>query len=229
MLDLVPLARPRREVADTDDQFRFIGEALQLQFPRARTVSVASPSVRSDEELGSIRVRSRSHGLPPLPNRGDGKGWGVGGGTHPPPSLVTSHVVDAVRDCLPQSVLRKIVDQRLLRHPLRLPLVPSILEIADQLLLLGIHRDNRLSAPHASIGGRVDALKLSVAIGVSRTFAALAHRLEAIAEVIQQPTHRRRTHRPSLRAQSSGELRSALACPPQRRPRVAAREWIDQL
>ena len=34
MLDLVPLAGARREVTDNNAQARFIGQFLQLQFPK---------------------------------------------------------------------------------------------------------------------------------------------------------------------------------------------------
>src|SRR6266508_2183650 len=51
MLDLVPLARPWRKVTDSDAQPSVVGEPLQFVLPRQRTVPVASPRVRRDEEV----------------------------------------------------------------------------------------------------------------------------------------------------------------------------------
>src|SRR5882672_9124866 len=51
MLDLVPLARARREVADVDRKVKFVGKALKLCFPCVRPVAVASTGVGGDEEV----------------------------------------------------------------------------------------------------------------------------------------------------------------------------------
>ena len=71
-------------------------------------------------------------------------------------------------------------------------------------------------------------LELRVAIGVRRAFARLLQRVQAIAEAVQQLPDRRRADRPALRGQRAGQLRGALARPPQRRHRVAARQRFDQ-
>src|SRR5688572_16384844 len=42
MLDLVPLARARREVPDMDGEIEPVGKVLKLRLPRARSVAVAS-------------------------------------------------------------------------------------------------------------------------------------------------------------------------------------------
>ena len=59
MLDLVPLARAWREVANVDVESGRVSEALQLDAPQARARSVASSAVGSDEELGRVRVPLR--------------------------------------------------------------------------------------------------------------------------------------------------------------------------
>jgi hypothetical protein len=45
MLDLVPLAGARREVADVDFQPVLVGEVLESGFPHAKAISVATPGV----------------------------------------------------------------------------------------------------------------------------------------------------------------------------------------
>ena len=71
--------------------------------------------------------------------------------------------------------------------------------------------------------------ELRVAVRVRRPFSALAHRLQPIAKLMQQSTHRRRAHLPARAQQRRGELRPTLARPPQRRLRVAARQRVNQL
>ena len=44
VFNLVPLARARWEVTDSDPQIPFVGELLQLVLPSARAISIASPA-----------------------------------------------------------------------------------------------------------------------------------------------------------------------------------------
>ena len=71
-------------------------------------------------------------------------------------------------------------------------------------------------------------LELCVAVGVRCAFLALAHRLKAIAQLMEQSAHRRRTHLPTRFRQRRGELRPTLARPPQRRLRVASSQRVNQ-
>ena len=121
------------------------------------------------------------------------------------------------------------MNQRLLGPPLRLPLPAGVLEIPHQLLPLGIDRHHRLTALQTLIRLRIDMFELSVAVRVRRPFAALAHRLQPIAKLVQQSAHRRRAHLPARARQRRGELRPTLARPPQRGLRVAAGQRVNQL
>src|ERR1700691_6006359 len=55
MLDLVPLARPRREVADVDREVELVREALKLKLPDVRPIAVAATRVGCDEDLAGPR------------------------------------------------------------------------------------------------------------------------------------------------------------------------------
>ena len=146
VLDLVPLARARREVRDVDAEAQVVGQALQRGLPAARPIAVAAAGVGGDVERVGRRVRLPSHHRPPLANRRDGEGRRVVVAADADPGFVARHVVDAVRNRLADRVAGKVVDA----HPLglagRLPLAPAILEIADQFLLLRVDRDHRLPA-----------------------------------------------------------------------------------
>src|SRR5438445_4539070 len=65
VFDLVPLARPGREMADTDLQTRFVGKPLQGEFPETVTVAIASSRVHRDEQFGGIRIGGLTQPLPP--------------------------------------------------------------------------------------------------------------------------------------------------------------------
>jgi hypothetical protein len=59
-------------------------------------------------------------------------------------------------------------------------------EIADQLLLLRIDRDDRMPAPLAAVDRRGDVAKLGVPIAVLPAFARLDVALERVAQLVQQ-------------------------------------------
>ena len=54
MLDLVPFAGPRREMADRELQSEVIGQALQRHLPEPRPVTVAPTSIGRDQQLGRL-------------------------------------------------------------------------------------------------------------------------------------------------------------------------------
>src|SRR5215210_8465894 len=65
MLDLVPLARGAREVADADPQARLIGQALKLDAPQPGTWAVGPARVGRDRQLLGVRVALLAEVLPP--------------------------------------------------------------------------------------------------------------------------------------------------------------------
>ena len=56
VLDLVPLAGTRRQVADLHAQADFVGQALQLPLPRAQAVAVAAAGVGADQQTSCLRI-----------------------------------------------------------------------------------------------------------------------------------------------------------------------------
>ena len=114
--------------------------------------------------------------------------------------------------------------------PLRLPLPSRVLEVADQLLLLGVDGDDRHAPLDAVLRLGVDVLELRVAIGMLRALDGLVRRLQAVAVLAQQLGHRLVADADAvLREQLRGQRVRALARPAQRRLRVATRDRIDEL
>jgi hypothetical protein len=65
VLDLVPLARARGQVADTDAQTAVIGEALQFPLPQPSAGAVAAATVGGDQQFLGLRIHGRAHLEPP--------------------------------------------------------------------------------------------------------------------------------------------------------------------
>ena len=77
VLDLVPLARPGREVADRDGQPGLGGEVRELGLPHPVAVAVGPAGVGGDQQPGRGRVVAAAAGLPPPADRGDRERRGV--------------------------------------------------------------------------------------------------------------------------------------------------------
>jgi len=90
---------------------------------------------------------------------------------------------------------------------------PPVLEVPDQLLLLGVYRDDRIARRHGRLGQRVDAGELGVAIGVAGTLSRLAIALQAVLQTVQQARHRLMADPMPLLAQFVRQPPQALACP----------------
>ena len=62
---------------------------------------------------------------------------------------------------------------------------PPFLKVADQFLLLGVHRDHRLAALLEAIDHRVDVLELGIAIRMRSAFLGLAIALQAVPALLE--------------------------------------------
>src|SRR6266568_6316523 len=230
VLDLVPLARARREVADTDRHAELVGDSLELVLPHVRPVAVAAARVGGDEELSRFGVALRADLGPPRLDRGDGKDRRVVVDADADEAVVGGEVIHAVRNRLADRVGREVVDVDQFGLALRIPLAPRVLEVADQFLLLGVDGDDRHTALDAVLGLGVDVLELRVAIRVLGAFDGLVRRLQAVAVVAKEPGDRPVADLDVvLREQFLGQHHRALARPAQRRLGVAACDRVDEL
>ena len=69
VLDLVPLRRARRVVADMDRKSRLIGQLLQLDLPEPHTCAIRAAAVRRDRQVSCIRIALSSHAFEPATDR----------------------------------------------------------------------------------------------------------------------------------------------------------------
>ena len=106
---------------------------------------------------------------------------------------------------------------------------PPLAVLADQLLLLRIHRDDRLPGGDVASAGRVDVAELGVAIGMLLAFESLGGGLQAVAQMMEHlPDDVIARGQPPL-LQGLGQLAGTLAGPSQGGHRIAAGLGGDQL
>jgi hypothetical protein len=108
------------------------------------------------------------------------------------------------------------------------PFAAGVLEVPDQLLLLGIDTDHRLTGGERSLRDRIDVLKLSLAVGVGGALAGFDVGLQAVAQQPQQFRDRREMHGVALLTQRRREIPDALGRPDQQRLRIATTASLDQ-
>ena len=123
---------------------------------------------------------------------------------------------------------QEIVHAHFLRIALLAPVAASVLEIADQFLLLRIDRNSRLVLGHGCLDRVVDDVELRVAVGIVGALARLAIGLQAELLLLQQLADDGMADLVPEFVEFSRQPAQALARPAQRRHRIAARVGLDQ-
>src|SRR3954454_22805489 len=146
-----------------------IGETLQFAFPQAEPGAVAATAVGSDDEAAGFGIASAAQRavaataagrhdeavgsgiaraaepLPPAADALDGERGGIGVDADINPAVVGGDVVDAIGGNLAQLRDLEIVDADRFGIAPGPQLPARVLEVADQLLLLGVDRDGRFA------------------------------------------------------------------------------------
>src|SRR4249920_75654 len=131
VLDLVPLAGTRRQVADSNNEIEFISELLQFHLPQAQPRSIAATAIGRDGEMIGIGIAGRAHQLPPATDRIDCEAGGVVVDADADPAGVLADVVNPVRHGAALAADEEVVDPHFLRLALRTPFAAGVLEVAD--------------------------------------------------------------------------------------------------
>src|SRR5712691_3719811 len=163
VLDPVPLGSTRRQMADDQSEAGLVGEALELGLPQPAAGAVAATAVGGDDQAVGGAVARFAHLLPPAADRVDGEGGGivVDANAHPP--AIGANVVDPIRNGLAQLRDQEIVGPHRFGLALGAPCPARVLEIPNQLLRFGVHRDRRLTLGQRRVDRPVDLLELGVA------------------------------------------------------------------
>ena len=229
MLDLVPLARPWREVGHGDLQPRLIREPLEFQFPQTHARPITPPAIRRDQQGPGLRVSALPHRLPPAANTLHGESRRVVIRPHVDPARIPRHIVDAIGRDPPEGRKDEIIDAHGHRLPGRVPFPPSILEVAHEFFLLGIHGDDRLPGLQGGLDLGINIGKLGIPVWVTRALQRLAVGLETVAQVVEEGGDNAMTGGVPQAAEFLGQLPHTLARPAQRGLGVASRQRVNQL
>ena len=107
-------------------------------------------------------------------------------------------------------------------------LATGVLEVADQLLLLGVHRNCWFPRGQSGADLRIDIAELLVPIRTVAALAGLAVGLQAVVQLSQQIGYHVVPDAVTHRSQRLGEIAQAATGPQQRRLWIAARRRLDQ-
>src|ERR1700692_3884554 len=163
-----------------DVQAGLICQLLQLQLPSPYPCAVATARVSGNQQALGLAIDGFTHRTPPSPDALHGEGGRVVVNTNAYPASILAHVIDAIRSDPSQLGNDEVMYPHLLRVPLGPNLSAPVFEVPHQLLLLGIHRDDRLTLPQEAPDLAVNMFKLSIAIRVRRAFQSLGVCLQAI-------------------------------------------------
>src|SRR5512143_2632797 len=106
-----------------------------------------------------------AHATPPAADAFDGEGGGIVFEADADPSLVGGDIVDPVRNRLAVGRDHEVVRAHFFGLAFAPQLTAGVPEVANQLLLLGIDRDRRLTGPPEAADACIDMLELGVAVG----------------------------------------------------------------
>lgn len=228
MLDLVPLARPRRKVAHGNEKTSFIRQFLQFQFPQPQAPSIAATAVCRNQQAVRLRIEAPAFMTPPAPDRGHRKRTGVMISTDVDKSDIARKVENAIRIGPRYVWSRKVVTFHHLRLFGRKPLLANVVVVANQLFLLGVDRNDRKALRQVSLHGPVDVPKLSIPIGMVVSFLRLAIALKTVLQIVKKLRHFGMADMVPLPVQFLRDRPRTLADPSQRRFRIAPCLLFDQ-
>lgn len=156
-----------------------------------------------------------------------GERGGVRVGADIDPAGVGRQVVDSIRDGLAQLRVGEVMDTHRHRIPRRPPGTGRVAEVADQLLLLGVHADHRLAGVSVAASLLVEIPELGVPVGMLAALERLGIGLQAKALLPQQAGDGVRTDPVPLTGQLGCQRAGRLDRPPQRRHRISAFVRLD--
>ncbi len=179
VFDGIPLRRAGRVVAngdwDSEDVCEFLLEAKLVD---AGSRSIAPARIRKHEEALRLRIPPCPVLSPPPDKAVDGEVRGVGRDSDVEETSVRRQVVKAVGSRTALSVVGEIVSVDLVG--LETPRAAGVLEIADQLLLLGVNADNGLTGFQEGLLLLAYVSELLVPVGVRRPSEALSVPFERV-------------------------------------------------
>src|SRR3984893_18040017 len=145
VLDFVPFRCAGRIVADLDRRGDLVGQRLQLDLPQPRARAVGHDAVRRNHQVTPAGVARAPNPIEPSADRLHRELGRVVRDADADPADIGGRVVDAMRQHLAQLLALPIVHVHVQRAAFGPIIRAAVLEVADQLLLLGVDRDDGLA------------------------------------------------------------------------------------
>src|SRR4029077_2066148 len=188
MLDFVPFARAWRQMGDGDRQAGLVGETLDLALPEAYAVAPhgeplsnhAAAAISGNDEGRCLGIACLAEAIPPAANTLDREGCRVGVDADVDPALVVGDVVDAIGRDFAEFRDLEVMHANRFGLAFGTQLLAAILEVADQLFLLGVDGDGGRPRRDGYLDRRIDVLELRVAIRMARALAGFPVGLAAV-------------------------------------------------
>ena len=130
---------------------------------------------------------------------------------HADPRLVLGQIVDPIRTHAAEFRDKEVVHQNLLRLACGTQLAASVLERTDQLLLLRVDGNARLSRPQLLLDRRIQVFKLCVTVRMVGALQRLLIRLQAVAHHVEQLSHHAMAGLVALRLELRGQFAHFLS------------------
>ena len=182
VFDLVPFAGAQGQVANRDRQTEFVGEISQFPLPQPDPDPVAASAIRGDHQGFRIRITGPAHFQPPEADRIDRETGRVVVDADTDPARVTRDVVNPVWRRPARFRDFEIVHPDVLGLAFRAQFAARVLEVANQLLLFGIHRNRRAAFRQNGFHLGIDVTELRVPVRVMRSFLRLPVRLQTVIQ-----------------------------------------------
>lgn len=130
-------------------------------------------TVVQDQQAANIGIGHLSHFTPPVPDMRDGEFGAIVVDADTDPVRARGQIINPIggRPCRAHG--QRSHEPDLSRLSLGLPLLATILEVADQLFLLGVHRNRRIACRLIFRNGASDVAELDIPILVLPTLPGL--------------------------------------------------------
>ena len=129
---------------DFDVDAEFVRQALEFEFPQTHARAVAAAAVSRNDEPGRLGIAPASDFLPPAADCLNREGGSIVVHPDTDPAIVGREIIDCVGNSPTQFLDHKVMNPNFFGIPLWSPFTTIVLEIANQLLLPGVHRDDGL-------------------------------------------------------------------------------------
>ena len=155
---------------DSNINAKFVGQLLEFAFPQTHPRTIAAAAVCGNRQIARLGIAFAADIVPPTADRLNGKLCGIMVDADADPAEVGGQIVNAIRYRAAKLLDQEVIYPDFFAVALRAPLPPGILEVANKLFLLCIHRYDRLLLDQSAADTRVDVNELRITIRVAGAF-----------------------------------------------------------